>query len=76
MGAIKRWRGRGPSVTIRVDEAAAAALASVPQAERRERGNYFRRCRRQKSDEIKTAAGGEQDAPSGRNGLGQAIRSA
>ena len=35
MGAIKRWRGRGPSVTIRVDEAAAAALASVPQAERR-----------------------------------------
>lgn len=35
MGAVKRWRGRGPSVTIRVDEEAAAALASVPQAERR-----------------------------------------
>ena len=35
MGGVKRWRGRGPSVTIRVDEAAAAALETIPQAERR-----------------------------------------
>ena len=35
MGGVKRWRGRGPSVTIRVDEAAAKALEAVPQAERR-----------------------------------------
>ena len=35
MGGVKRWRGRGPSVTIRVDEAAAAALEAIPQAERR-----------------------------------------
>ena len=35
MGGVKRWRGRGPSVTIRVDEAAAAALEAIPQTERR-----------------------------------------
>ena len=35
MGGVKRWRGRGPSVTIRVDEAVAAALEAIPQAERR-----------------------------------------
>ena len=35
IGGVKRWRGRGPSVTIRVDEAAAAALEAIPQAERR-----------------------------------------
>jgi hypothetical protein len=34
-GAIARWGDRGPSVTIRVDEAAAQALATLPQADRR-----------------------------------------
>lgn len=34
-GAATRWGGRGPSKTIRVDGDAAAALASVPERDRR-----------------------------------------
>lgn len=34
-GAARRWGGRGPSKTIRVDGDAAAALRAVPERDRR-----------------------------------------
>ena len=34
-GATSRWGGRGSSKTVRVDEDAAAALATVPERDRR-----------------------------------------
>ena len=34
-GATRRWGGRGSSKTVRVDADAAAALATVPERDRR-----------------------------------------
>ena len=34
-GAASRWNGRGSSKTVRVDADAAAALASIPERDRR-----------------------------------------
>ena len=34
-GATSRWGGRGSSKTVRVDADAAAALASIPERDRR-----------------------------------------